>query len=209
MKIEKIDENKIKVMIDEREAKEWNISFQSISENTQAAQDMFWAAIQLAERDVDFSIDGASKLFVEAVPGTEEGFSMMITRVSSEEELSAAINNCGYKGRLRQTEMRFSKKKPGRRCIYSFRDFDSLCAAAGQLAGAYLGESALYKCGEGFYLCILPDCAETLHGLEMILPEFGSKVRNSQFVQGWLNEYGQLMIEDRAVEVLGEYFCVR
>ena len=33
MRIEKINENKIKVLIDDKEAEEWNVSFKKISQN--------------------------------------------------------------------------------------------------------------------------------------------------------------------------------
>ena len=129
MKIEKINDNKIKVLIDDREAREWNISFKNISENTPEVQEMFWTAIRLAEKNVDFSVEGA-KLFVEAVPGSEEdGFGMLITRVCSDAELNEAISNCSYKGKLKQTEMKFNRKKSGRKYTYRFQDFENVCVS--------------------------------------------------------------------------------
>ena len=209
MKIEKINDNKIKVLIDDREAREWNISFKNISENTPEVQEMFWTAIRLAEKNVDFSVEGA-KLFVEAVPGSEqEGFGMLITRVCSDAELNEAISNCSYKGKLKQTEMKFSRQKNGRKYIYRFRDFENVCAAAGEISGFYEGISTLYKCGGEFYLYLIPDNAAVLWDAEMVLLEFGTKVHHCQYMHGRLNEYGETMIADHAVEVMEEYFCVR
>ena len=71
MKIERINENKIRVHIDADEAKAWNVSFKMIAKNTPEVQEMFWSAIRQAEKDVDFSVDGA-KLLVEAVPSPED-----------------------------------------------------------------------------------------------------------------------------------------
>ena len=65
MKIEKINSNKIKVMIDDDEAKAWNVNIKSISQNTPQVQDMFWKAIRKAEREMEFFVDGA-KLFAIA-----------------------------------------------------------------------------------------------------------------------------------------------
>ena len=139
MRIEKISKDKIKIMIDGNEAKAWNISFKNISENTPEVQKMFWTALRLAEKNVDFSVQGA-KLFVEAVKdeSEEDGFGMLVTRVCSEEELKTAISNCGYQGRLKRTEL---KAQPSRQAIYRFRDFDAVCYAAEQMADFYEGKS--------------------------------------------------------------------
>lgn len=209
MKIEKINENKIKVLIDDNEAREWNISFKNIAENTPEVQEMFWKAIRLAEKNVDFSVDGA-KLFVEAVPGSEEdGFGMLITRVCNDDELNQAISSCSYKGKLKRSELRPAARKGVRRCIYRFSDFDTVCAAAGEISGFYAGKSALYKCEEMFYLCLAPENNAVLWDTELILSEFGIKVRSCQYMQGRLNEYGEQLIAESAVEVMEEYFCIR
>ena len=160
MKIERINENKIKVMIDKEEAEEWNISLKSISENTPEVQDMFWSAIQQAQKDVDFMIDGA-KLFVEAVPETPEGFAMLITKVTSDEELSEAIHKSGYKGKVRQTELKIKRRMMQRKSldkyIYKFENFDTLCVAAKEIYSFFDGKSSVYKFGERFYLILTPN----------------------------------------------------
>lgn len=209
MKIEKISDNKIKVLIDDQEAKEWNISFKNISENTPEVQEMFWTAIRLAEKNVDFSVEGA-KLFVEAVPGAEkEGFGMLITRVCNDAELQTAIGNCGYKGRLKKTELKYPQRKNGRKYIFRFESFEAVCAAADVLADFYCGSSVLYKLSETFYLYLLPETPEVIWSVGRIMPEFGSRVKNGQYMLGRLNEYGEIFIAEDAVTVLKKYFCVR
>ena len=115
MKIEKINENKIKVLIDIDEAKEWNVNIKNIASNTPEIQEMFWTALRLAEKDVEFSVDGA-KLFVEAIPGQTEGFGMLITKIFSDNDLNLAVSNCSYKGRVKKRKL-----TPGRNeCIKRF-----------------------------------------------------------------------------------------
>lgn len=209
MRIEKINENKIKVLIDDNEAKEWNISFKNISENTPEVQEMFWTAIRMAEENADFSVDGA-KLFVEAVrnPAADDsGFGMMITRVCSDDELSCAINNCGYKGRIRRARLSYKRKSGGKKYIYCFKDFDNVCAAAGEIYSLYTGFSALYKCGEKFYLYLIPENSALFEDTERTITEFGIKSKNGQYMHGHLNEYGELMISKNAIDVLAKYFC--
>lgn len=210
MRIEKINDNKIRVMINGEEAKAWNISFKSISENTPQVQEMFWEAIRLAEKNVDFSVNGA-KLFVEAVKaedGEEGGFGMLITRVCSEAELKEAVDNCSYHGRLKCTSLKREQEVKAQKYIYRFRDFETVCTVVDEIKGLYQGQSVLYKCEGSFYLYLIPDGACAFAETEAILLEFGSCVRNTLYVHGRLNEYGEKMIAKDAVEVMQEYFCV-
>ncbi len=208
MRIERINENKIKVLIDDIEAKEWNITAGKISENTPEVQRMFWHAIRMAKESVDFSVDGA-KLFVETIPSCESGVGMFITRVCSDSELEAAVNGCAYKGRLRRTELRPVRETAAKRrkYIYRFDSFDSVCAASGELCGRYRGLSVLYKMNEEFYLYMVPSEPVSLCEAEIILAEFAEKIPHGQYIHGRLSEYGSVMIESSAIEVLSKYFC--
>lgn len=211
MKIEKISENKIKVLIDGKEAQEWNISFKSISENTPAVQEMFWTAIRMAEENTGFSVDGA-KLFVEALQccdGDDKGFGMLITRVCSDAELNTAISSCGYKGRIKQARLPYCSKTHEKKYIYCFNDFDTLCSAAGEVFDIYTGKGTLYKHGGKFYLCLTPKNAAIFADIEMTILEFGTKVKNGQYMLGRLNEYGNVMIKENAVDIIAKYFCLR
>lgn len=208
MKIERINENKIKVLIDDIEAREWNITAGKISENTPEVQKMFWHAIQMAKESVDFSVDGA-KLFVETIPSCESGVGMFITRVCTESELEQAVNNCAYKGKLKRTELRPVKEGAlkKRKYIYKFDSFDSACAASGELCRRYEGISVLYKMEEKFYLYLVPADPVSLCEAEIVLSEFAEKIPHGQYIHGRLSEYGTIMIKEDAVEVLSEYFC--
>lgn len=209
MRIEKISEDKIKVLIDESEAREWNITFKNISENTPEVQKMFWTAIRMAEENVDFYVDGA-KLFVEAVRDCElngNGFGMVITRVRSEEELNEAVDNCSYKGRLRRAKLDGRHRIAPKKYIFRFNDFDDVCAAVGEVYSLCGGESALYKCDDKYYLLVSPRNTALFADAQRALAEFGHKTDNSIYMHGYLNEYGELMIPENAIDVLAKYFC--
>lgn len=213
MKIERINENKIKVHIDANEAKEWNVSLKMISKNTPEVQEMFWTAIRQAKKDVDFSVDGA-KLLVEAVPSCEDdGFGMMITRTSNEEELSEAIHRCAARGNIHRTELKIhssaQRRKAGRRFLYCFSDFENLCAAGEVIGNIFEGASTLYKYGESFYLYLQPASSGCFAETEHILSEFSVKQEKGQFMLGYLNEHAEVLIEENAVDVILDYFCCK
>ena len=207
MKIERINENKIKILIDDAEAKEWNITPKKISQNTPEAQKMFRCAIDMARESIDFSIDGA-KLFVETIPFLSDGIGMLVTRVNNDKELNDAINNCSYKGKIRRSELRNTSEraKRQRKYIYRFDNFDNLCNAASELKNRFSGYSMLYKMDEKFYLYLIPSEAPSLCESDIILSEFAERVPNGQYIHGRLNEYGTMMIDRNAINVLNKYF---
>jgi len=45
-----------------------------------------------------------------------------------------------------------------------------------------------------------------LRSFEPILSEFGTKVSNVSFYEGYLNEHGEKIIEYNAVETINDYF---
>ena len=208
MRIERLNENKIKVMIDGQEAEKLNLSYKNISQNTPEAQRLLRVAIKLAEENVDFSVEGA-KLFIEAVQDvTLDGFGMMITRVSNEEELNQAISCCSYQGTIKRSKLRLQTDMEVEKHIFCFSDFENACMAADEIIKRFVGFSSLYKYQSRFYLCLAPQEGEDIFRIEPILLEFGEKVGNSRYMLGRLNEYGELMIPQRAIEVIKEYFPV-
>lgn len=207
MKIEKISENKIKVLIDVDEAREWNVDIKNMSSNTPEIQDMFWTAIKLAEKDAEFYVDGA-KLFIEAIPGKTDGFGMLITKVFSDRDLDHAINNCSYKGKIKRTRLKgvpAEQSVIGRR-IYKFGDFENVCRAAAAISCEFSGISTLYKMNEEYYILLAPHDRLTMLGIEKIMLEFSQRQERTLISHGRLNELAEVMIKDEAVEVLNKYF---
>lgn len=207
MKIERINANKIKVLINDNEAKEWNITPKKITQNTPEAQHMFRCAINMAKESVDFSIDGA-KLFVETIPSQPDGIGMLITKICNDADLKAAVDNCTYKGKIHRSELRptTDKSVKCRKYIYKFESFDEVCSAVGELKNKFFGHSALYKFNEAFYLCLVPTNAISVCECDIILCEFALRLPHSQYLHGKLNEYGTLMIKKNAVGIINEYF---
>lgn len=207
MRIEKINENKIKVLIDTDEAREWNISAGNMASDSPEVQEMFRTAIRLAQEEVRFSIEGA-RLFVEAIPGQTDGFGMLITRIFSDKDLDAAVANCSYRGKIRRKCLYpggADGKIRGTR-IFRFGDFENVCRAAEAIHRDFSGDSMLYKCDGSYYMLLAPDDIRIMLSVEKIMLEFSDKQNRTLISHGRLNELGEIMIRHDAVNVLVEYF---
>ncbi|MBR5152018.1 MAG: adaptor protein MecA [Clostridia bacterium] len=208
MRIEKVADDKIKVMIEESEAKAWNLSFKSIAENTPEAQRIFRIALRLAEENADFSVQGA-KLFVEAVKSEEDsGFGMLITRVQTQQALKEAISACSYSGKIKHSRLTLCKKAENRE-LYRFSDFETVVSASEQIMDIFKGESMLYRMDDRYYLYLVPEETCPVEEIRLRLCEFSSSVVHNRYMHGKLNEYGECMIAEDALLVMQEYFCLK
>lgn len=205
MRIERVNDDKIKIEIDAGDIRAWNVDIKNFTENTPEAQDMFWYALKQAERDVDFRV-GKSQLMVETVPSANNGFTMLVSKIKSEEDIAEALMKTGK--RIKQTEFRIQRKRKSTSLlrIFRFDDFESLCDGVCEIYELYIGESRLIKYQGSFYLELKPHDSFGLFELENQLSEFSEKMSNPSILQGVLNEHGLIMMKESAVSVITDNF---
>jgi len=208
LKIEKINENKIKVTISLNDLEERNIDLNSLNYNSLAAQELFWDMIEQAELQFGFNASD-SQLCIEAVPDSEEGFILIITKLAEDGDFESIQKY--IKNKYRNTDVRIKRKN--RRLystimIYSFNSFEDLSVLCEKISSLYYGESSLYKYRDTYYLVLTRSNLSTPNSkmLDIILSEYGRKVSNPSFYEGYLNEYGTKIIESNALEVINCYF---
>ncbi|MBR5614949.1 MAG: adaptor protein MecA [Clostridia bacterium] len=205
MRIERIGENKIKVMVNGDDIRMWNVDLKNFTDNTPEAQDMFWFALKQAEQDVNFTV-GQSQLLVETMPAGDEGYVLVISRLESETDVAEALVRAGKQ--VKQTEFKVRRRHrmaPLLR-IYRFEDFEELCQGIAQIHELYMGASRLFKYQGGFFLELVPIDAVGFFEIDNIVSEFSEKVRKPVIMQGVLNEHGQLMMAAEAVENIARNF---
>ncbi len=208
MKIERINDNKIKVEINSEDVKNWNVSIKKLTDNTPEAQELFRHAIKQAEKELAFSV-GTSKLFVEAIPLKDEGFVMIISKFTSEAEAMEALTGNPML-RLKNAEIKIKRvekqKKKESFAIYKFASFDELCSGVGEISHIFIGESCVYKFKDEFYLRLEPSDMFGFYEIDNKISEFSERCKNSSFIDGYLMEYGEVFISFEAVETLMYYF---
>lgn len=206
MRIERLDKNKIKIVIGNDDIRMWNVDLKNFTDNTPEAQDMFWFALKRAEQDVNFTV-GKAQLLVETMQLGEEGFAMFVSRLENETELAEALLKTGKQ--VRHAEVRARRKRgvcaPLR--IFKFNDFEDVCRGVWEIRETYLGTSKLWKYNGEFYLELMPVDSFGIFETENILSEFSEKDKRPIFMQGVLNEHGKLLIESDAVAVIAQNFA--
>ena len=207
MKIERIGEKKIKVTVSLNDLKERNIDLQSLTYNSTAAQELLWDMMEQAESQYGFDFSNVHIVF-EPIADFAEGFIITITQLDEEADIESLQKY--IKSKLKKPEQK-TKRKSQRivyplKIIYGFDALDDICAAAGRIFPIYSGESFLYKLKTKYYLILKSITPINYIRLYCLLNEYGERVSHSAFFEGYLNEYGQIMIEKRAIDVLNKYF---
>lgn len=208
MKIEKINENMIKVTISLNDLEERNIDLNALNYNSPAAQELFWDMMEQAEEQFGFNLSD-SQLIIEPIPDSNQGFIITITRLDEDGDFESIQKY--IKSKLKKSDLKI-KKKSRKVCstiiIYSFCNIDDVCALSKKMENIYSGDCTLYKCRDTYYLVMtrntlsIPDSKV----FEIYLNEYGKKVTNINFFEGYLNEYGEKIISGNALEVLRQYF---
>lgn len=208
MKIEKISDSEIKITISLSDLEERNIDLTSLNYNSPAAQELFWDMMEQAEVQFGFNTTD-SQLYIEALPDSDEGFVVTITKGDQDGDFESIQKY--IKNRFRKNELKVKRKN--RRIystllVYSFDNFDDLCALSKKVSSMYSGESSLYKYKNAYYLMLTRSnfTVTNTKMFEVIISEYGNKVSNASFYEGFLNEYGTKLIEYNAVEILSNYF---
>lgn len=208
MKIEKINDNKIKVTITLSDLQERNIDFETLNYNSPATQELFWDMMEQAELQFGFNTS-ESQLAIEASPDENDGFVIFITKLEDDGDFESIQKY--IKNKFRRTDLRV-KKKCHKLCssivIYAFEHIDHLVGLCGTLKNIYSGNSTLYKLKNTYYMILTKNTysVSNLKYFESLLNEYGKKVSNTTYYEGYLAEYAQKIIESNAVEVLSSYF---
>ena len=208
MKIEKINDNIIKVTISLNDLEERNIDLNSLNYNSLATQELFWDMMEQVEMQFGFTASD-SQLVFEASPNSDEGFIVTITKVDDDGDFESIQKY--IKNRLKTSDLKIKKKNRkiySTIIIYSFNSFEDLCILCKKINPIYSGSSSLYKLKDTYYL-ILTKSSLTVSNtrfFENLLSEYGKKMPNTLFYEGYLNEYGMKIIEGNAVEIINRYF---
>lgn len=192
MKIEKLNENKIKITfnIDDLEAK--NIDVYSFMHNTPETQKLFWDILNEAEKECGFNVDN-SMVCIEASTSGGGNFVLIVTKTNEQ----PVFNNPP----LKQKRLKLKRKNipvTKRENIYQFTTFDDLCEFVSTLNLRGVKENSLYSMNNAYYLkCSLSNNS---------IVEYASIASNPSLLEAKLNEYGKLIIGKRALQTVKKYF---
>lgn len=199
MKIEKLTEDKIRVIMDFKDIK---LDKNDFFENMVDSQGIFIDILEKAEKEVDFHTEGC-KLLIEAFSTLEDIIVFTITKFSASETKSNINSN-----KKKVIVKRKNNIPLLNNATYEFDNFDCFCDFCKSIANAFdihtekiAKKIMLYKYKNKFYL-ILKDINynnKKIYRIFNTLSEF-AKIKNfSNNFEFKLSEHGKLFIKNNAI----------
>lgn len=192
MKIKKINEDKVQIIITNQDLEERDFKKWELMPLSPKAQELFQDLLDMAYQECGFEIEDDSQLMVEAYPLTLDSFVVVMTKVRSghfTEQFHVSLP-------LYQEEGEEIPAAPrGENQVWSFSDLEACSLVCSRLTPDYLEKSALYKYLDTYYLAIqvVPEAHIEVGAL---LGEYGDWVPVDEV---FLLEYGVTLIEREAI----------
>ncbi len=202
MKIEKINEDKIRITLNLDDLKEKNIDFHSFMANPIESQSLFLDVLETAEKEIGF-VTKNHKIILDALVTSDGNFVLTVTRNSE---------NNPKKKIIVKRNMPDSDKST---IIYSFKLFEdviSFCKYIYSLPNkdkfynSKLTSLFQYK---NIYYIIFHNVnlnSTKLKSFEIMISEFGTQVANPDLFECKLLEFGTKIIEKNAINVINKNF---
>ena len=198
MKIEKLNENKIKITFNIDDLSNKNIDLYSFMHNTPETQDLFWEVLNKAEKEYGFNVDN-SMIYVEATTSGSGNFILFVTKTNENPSVSNVnlLNNS-----LKNKNIRLKKKlsnNANSSYVYEFDSFDNVCEFSKTINTNAIIQSSLYSLNDKYYL------KASNMPFHNIL-EYARPTKISERFDAKLNEYGTEIIKENALSIINKFF---
>ena len=193
MKIEKINDNKIKITLDVNDLSSRNIDAKSFISNTPESQDLFWDVLKEAESRYGFCVD-ESMVYVEAHLNPNGVFTLIVTKSTSNGN-GIFTNNKKTKAGIKLKRSFIDSTLDN--SVYRFNSASALKSFIKVLRPNDFGNTSLYAFNNNYYLDIEKLSDDTI--LEYATKDFDSSKTRSRLL-----EYGNVVYKDNAISELKE-----
>ncbi len=208
MKIEKLTENKIRVIINSEDLKNNNLDYKTIMEKPIESQKLFLEMLLRAEKEVGFYTDGY-KLLVEAFSSSDGFFVFTITKYDEKTTTVPTKPKVKPKKKVKNVNPKSSIS------IYQFSDFEEFCDFCTALHNTtkvqpkQLAKNiALYLFQDTYYLILSNINIDyvNIHVFYSTISEFASLASHSETFKMKILEHGKAIMKRNAIETGINYF---
>ncbi len=208
MKIEKVNDNKIKVMFNSSELEENNISVHSFLAGSSESQKLFLAILDIASEEFGFNTDNC-KVSCETISFNNKNFVTIVTKSTNKSTITSnSYNLLDFTESLSQNSLSYPISLKSN-LIYKFSTIEDarlFCGFFMQNFSALHIISSLYQYNDQFFLKINSEKlnSQKLQNMISILSEFGTRVILSELTVLKLEECSKLVIENNAINSLSK-----
>ena len=199
MKIEKLTDNKIRIIFDIDDLAKKNIDIHSLIKNTDGTQKFFKKILKEAEKEVGFDAQD-SKLLIEAFISNDGFFILTFTKIANETQIKKSIMP-----KVKRKDFNLSSKYD----IYQFETFNEFCNFCTYLKTTKLGnlkkfakKISLYEYNSKYFLVFAEIDTEFKDSslVYVSICEFAKLASNSSCFSSRLLEYGKPIYKNNAIQ---------
>lgn len=200
MKLEKLSDNKIRIIFSIQELEKQNIDYHSFMSNSIESRYMFSTLLCKAQEELDFNIDNC-KISVETFELSDGNFILTITKFNAKNKkvhLKRKLNNLHTKS-----------------CIYKFANIDNFCDFCNFLQKSVpeflmrlKDKNSLFKINSDYYLVVtdlMLNYTET-GTFSTIITEFANFTNSSNSLISKFIEDSPCLIKNNAIDICLNYF---
>lgn len=211
MKIEKLTENKIRIIVNSEDLTRNNADLHSIMTKALETQGLLLEMLSRAEKEVGFNTDGY-KLLIEAFSSSDDIFIFTITKYKENEAKKPDVLDIPKKKLLVRKKCANIENE---NVIYRFKSFDQFCdfcCSLNNINNLYIKNISknisLYLYNNTYYLTIsnINTNCENIKKLYFTLSEFGELVTHSKNFENKLLEHGKIIMRKNAISTCIKYF---
>ena len=203
MKIEKITDNKIRIILNLEDLKAKNIDLHSLMSNSIESQSLFVDMLDEAEKELGFYTND-SKISVEALASADGVFIFTITKVDEEVTKRKTL-------KIKRKSTNINNQK----AIYKFNSFEELCNYCTYIndnktldINSFSNNSSLYFYNNNYYL-VFSNIDTNYSNIKKVyasLSEFAKNISKPEIFECKLLEYGKLIMKRNAINRFIKFF---
>lgn len=210
MKIERLTDNKIRVIITSKDLDFEYQDLNSFMTKTLETQELFFKILSKAEKEVGFNTSGC-KLLIEISSSVDDYLIFTITKTTKKTINSSASNNKEKKLVIRKKSTIPNKDF----AIYRFDNFDQFCELCNYLHNIsnvnidkFSKNSLLYLYNDTYYLIVekINSSIQYITNISFALSEFGDLLSNSSYFKDKIIEHGKIIMKENAIITCISFF---
>ena len=180
MKIVRMEQDKIKVILSENDLIDMNINVEKLTPNSPELSVVLKNIIDTVRLETGFSAENGQ---------------VMVEASTYENGIVLTLSKKNDKSRIKSVKI--SKKKG--RAVFEFESFDELLQMLLNVEKRYISAMKLYRCFDKFYIT-LPK-----NNIPFVIYEFSLRNRKSSIAESKLFEYGKLLAEGKKIDGMISY----
>lgn len=206
MKVEKINNNKVKITLTFEELEKREIDIKDIEKNSELAKNLFVDIIEESNIDEDFEFEDA-QLLIEACSDNNNLFIVTITKIDNFPDLKKYSLLEKQVKNKKNTKSKVTNYKVDS-FIYSFKSIDdilSLCEDA-KSEKLFFGRNSLYKYNDNYFIIFSNTSVKNKRFLKtfVFLSEYCNNYYSHDIFSSAIKEKSKLIIQNYALQNLSK-----